>query len=234
MKSTENRTLDELLRLDDIQLQSRLDYLAGFMLPERVAALEETLSMRTRYMSVCTENTFHPQNASALVRNCEAFGVQDLHTVEEICPFSPHARIVRGTDKWVDLHSYASTGELLASLRGQGYRIVATSPHARDTTPESFDVAGGPFALIFGTEHEGISERVKAEADAFVRIPMCGFVESLNVSASAAILLYTLTSRLRASGAAWRLGARERAELLARWMYGSLKDPDNILKRFPG
>lgn len=234
MKNTANETLAALLRLEDDELARRTGYLSGFMLPERAAALEATLAMRTRYLCVCTENTFHPQNASALVRTCEAFGVQDLYTVEEACKFSPNTRIVRGTDKWVDIRSYGSTGELLAGLRQRGYRIVATSPHVTDTTPETFDVAAGPFALIFGTEHEGISERVTASADAFVRIPMCGFVESLNVSASAAILLYTLTSRLRASGVRWQLDGRQRAELLARWMYASLKDAPNILKRYPG
>ena len=234
MRNTANETLGALLRLDDDELARCTRYLAGFMHAERAAALEETLSMRTRYLCVCTENTFHPQNASALVRTCEAFGVQDLYTVEEACKFSPNTHIVRGTDKWVDIRSYGSTGALLAGLRDKGYRIVATSPHAGDATPETFDVGAGPFALIFGSEHEGISEQVQASADAFIRIPMCGFVESLNVSASAAVLLYTLTTRLRASEAPWKLSGRESAELLARWMYGSLKDPCNILKRYPG
>ncbi len=232
MKSTATKALAALLQLDDESLARRIQYLSGFMLPERVAGLERVLAMRTRYMCVCAENTFHPQNASALIRTCEAFGVQDLYTVEEFCRFSPNTRIVRGTDKWIDLHSFSSTAEMLSGLRGKGYRIVATSPHAGDFTPETFEVEAGPFALIFGTEHEGISETVKASADAFLRIPMCGFVESLNVSASAAILLYTLTARLRASSVSWRLGERERAELLVRWMFGSLKDAPNILTRY--
>lgn len=231
MKNTANETLAALLRLEDDELARRTGYLSGFMLPERAAALEATLAMRTRYLCVCTENTFHPQNASALVRTCEAFGVQDLYTVEEACKFSPNTRIVRGTDKWVDIRSYGSTGELLAGLRQRGYRIVATSPHVTDTTPETFDVAAGPFALIFGTEHEGISERVKASADAFVRIPMCGFVESLNVSASAAILIYMLSERLRRQTDDWALSREEQTRLLYRWMRQSVKDADAILAR---
>lgn len=209
----------------------RIAYMAEFALPQRVDILKQTLENRTRYLTVCMENTFHPQNASALVRNCEAFGVQDIQTVETLCSFSPHVRIVRGTDKWVDIHKHESTGELIRSLRSEGYRIVATSPHANDTTPETFDVAAGPFALFFGTEHAGISDEVKAEADAFIKIPMCGFVESLNVSASAAILLYMLTARLRASEAAWHLSAHEQSELLFRWLMATVRDSERILGR---
>lgn len=168
------------------------------MTAERYATLCRAVDMRTRYMTVCMENTFHPQNASALVRNCEAFGVQELHAVEELCRFSPNVQIVRGTDKWIEIRKHPTTAELIGSLRGRGYRIVATTPHLDDATPETFDVAAGPFALFFGTEHAGISDEVKAGADEFLRIPMCGMVESLNVSASAAILLYSLSTRVRA------------------------------------
>ncbi|MFQ8827253.1 MAG: TrmH family RNA methyltransferase [Alistipes sp.] len=171
-----------------------IEYLSGFMLPEREKVLRETLASRTRYMTICLENTYHPQNASALVRSCEAFGIQDIHTVETVCRFTPNANIVRGTDKWVDIRKHSDTPSLVDDLRARGYRIVATSPHADDRTPETFDVEAGPFARFFGTEHAGISEEVVAAADEFVRIPMCGFVESLNVSASAAILLYLLVA----------------------------------------
>ena len=146
------------------------------MLPERAEVLRATLARRTRYMTVCMENTFHPQNASALVRNCEAFGIQDIHTVEALCKFSPNVNIVRGTDKWVDIHKTGSTGDLIAALRAKGYRIVATSPHADDRTPENFDVTAGRFALFFGTEHAGISDEVMRCADEFIRI----FEERMN------------------------------------------------------
>ena len=188
-----------------------IEYLSGFMLPGREKVLRETLANRTRYMTICLENTYHPQNASALVRNCEAFGIQDIHTVE--------------------IRKHPDTPSLVGDLRARGYRIVATSPHADDRTPETFDVEAGPFALFFGTEHAGISEEVVAAADEFVRIPMCGFVESLNVSASAAILLYLLSSRLRASGVPWRIPETERDEILLRWMRSTVRDSERILRR---
>ena len=212
-------------------IADRIEYLSEFMSPERAAVLRETLARRTRYMTVCMENTFHPQNASALVRSCEAFGVQDIYTVEELCKFSPNTNIVRGTDKWVDIRKYGSTAELVGALRAKGYRIVATSPHGDGRTPETFDVTCGPFALFFGTEHAGISQEVIGCADEFIRIPMCGFVESLNVSASAAILLYGLSVRLRASSVEWRIPEADRDEILLRWMRSTVRDSERILRR---
>lgn len=209
----------------------QIEYLSGFMLPERAEVLQTTLNQRTRYMTLCMENTFHPQNASALVRNCEAFGIQDIYTVEALCEFSPNVHIVRGTDKWVDINKYKSTPELISDLREKRYRIVATSPHTDDCTPESFDVTAGPFALFFGTEHAGISQDVIREADEFIQIPMCGFVESLNVSASAAILLYTLSTRLRQSAIAWHIPQEEQYEILLRWMKSTVRDSERIMQR---
>lgn len=216
---------------DPAWCRERIDCLAGFMTDERFDVLRRTLSMRTRYMTVLAENMFHGQNAAALVRHCEAFGLQEMHTVENLCRFEPSAAVARGTDRWVDLHRHRSTAEALAALRGRGYRIVATTPHREDTTPETFDVGKGPFALVFGTEHAGISDEVIASADEFLRIPMCGMVESLNVSASAAILIYQLSERMRRSVPDWRLSDDERAEVLFRWMRASVRDAEGILSR---
>lgn len=209
----------------------RTGYLAGFMMPERMETLRSTVGMRTRYMTLLAENTFHPHNASALVRHCEAFGVQAMHTVETLCEFNPSSNIVRGTDKWVDIVRHESTAEALAALRGSGYRIVATTPHRESCTPETFDVARGPFALVFGTEHAGISDEVIAGADEFLRIPMCGMVESLNVSASAAILVYMLSERMRREVPDWQMSPLEQAATLYRWARECVRDDENVLKR---
>lgn len=223
MTSTANR--------DVAWYRERIALLSGFMLPARYDVLRRTVAMRTRYMTILAENTFHPQNAAALIRHCEAFGLQQMHTVETFCRFNPSAAIVRGTDRWVDIRRHGSTAEALVALRAEGYRIVATTPHREDTTPESFDVGRGRFALVFGTEHAGISEEVLASADEFLRIPMCGMVESLNVSASAAILIYMLSERMRRQVEGWNMTAAEQAATLYGWMCRSVKDSEKILKR---
>lgn len=233
MTNTDKKTLDALCEGKSREwFEQKAKYLRGFMTEQRFQTISRTLDMRTGYMTVCMENTFHPQNASAIVRTCEAFGIQDIYTIETICKFNPNLHIVRGTDKWIDIHRNRSANEAIAALRGGGYRIMATTPHQQDCTPETFDVDAGPFALVFGTEHAGISEEIVAAADGFIRIPMCGFVESLNVSASAAIVLYTLSERLRRSKTTdWKIDEGRKAELRFRWMVESLKDPFGILDR---
>ncbi|MBQ5726250.1 MAG: RNA methyltransferase [Alistipes sp.] len=213
----------------------RMEYMTGFLTAERLEVLQRTLALRTRYMTILTENTFHPQNASALVRHCEAFGLQDLHTVETLCKFNPNVNIVRGTDKWVDITRHSSTAEAISSLKAAGYRLVATTPHRESCTPETFDVEKGPFCLVFGTEHAGVSDEIIASADEYLRIPMCGMVESLNVSASAAILIYMLSQRMRLSPSIdWHLSEAENRELLFRWVMSSVRDAERILERkFP-
>ena len=209
----------------------RIAFLAEFMTPARYGVLRGSVAMRMRYMTVLAENMYHGQNAAALIRHCDAFGVQHLLTVETRCTFRPNTVIARGSGRWVDVERHASTAEAIASLRREGYRIVATTPHREDVTPETFDVAKGPFALIFGTEHAGISDEAIAGADEFLRIPMCGLVESLNVSASAAILIYELSLRVRRTVAGWELPVAEQAALMERWMRRSVKDADAILQR---
>ena len=218
-------------RLSVEQCAEQIDYLAQFILPERMATLRRAVENRTMYMTLLAENMFHPQNASALVRHCEAFGVQSLHTVQTLCKFNPNVDIVRGTDKWIDLHHHSSTTEALEHLKSEGYRIVATTPHRESCTPESFDVTKGKFAIIMGTEKTGISDEVVAAADEFLRIPMCGMVESLNVSACAAIIVYMLSERMRHEVECWQMTTEEQTRTLHHWLVDTVKDAKALLKR---
>ncbi|MBO7235475.1 MAG: RNA methyltransferase [Alistipes sp.] len=212
-------------------LRERLEYMTQFITEERREVLRRTVAQRTHYMRILTENMFHPQNASAIMRHCEAFGIQQIHTVEDRCKFDPSVNIVRGTQKWVDVEHHENTREALAALKAEGYRIVATTPHRCSATPESFDVTKGKFALVFGTEHAGISDEVIEAADDFLMIPMCGMVESLNVSASAAILIYMLSERIRQSVEGWQLSDAEQLKLLTRWTITSVRDFEGILRK---
>lgn len=212
-------------------LRERLEYMTRFITDERREVLQHTVAQRTHYMRILTENMFHPQNASAIMRHCEAFGIQQIHTVEDRCKFDPSVNIVRGTQKWVDVEHHDTTAEALRALKSEGYRIVATTPHRCSATPETFDVTKGKFALVFGTEHAGISDEVIEAADDFLMIPMCGMVESLNVSASAAILIYMLSERIRQSVDGWQLSDAEQLKLLTRWTMSSVRDYEGILRR---
>ncbi len=234
LQSDELRTIAATLSLSE--LQARIDYLAAFVLPERFGSLARRLEDRTRYMALCLEEIFYPHNASAAIRSAEAFGIQELHAVESYTRFRPSVHVVRGSDQWIDLTRWNSTPELVGHLRGKGYRIVVASPHEGGTTPSAFPVAEGPFALFLGTEKTGASEELMATADGFIHIPMVGFVESLNISVSAAILAQRLTERIREElpAAAWQLDGHDKAGLLFCWLMKSIRDSQRILhKQFP-
>ena len=213
------------------ELQERIEYLSSFLLESRIDTLTRALDMRTEYITVMTENMFHAQNASAIVRHCEAFGVQNIHTVEELCPFLPTLNIALGTERWIDINRHATTADAVKALREQGYRIIATTPHHRSCTPETFDVKKGKFALVFGTEKTGVSEDILKEADEYLQIPMCGMVDSLNVSASAAILIYMLSQRMRLECDDWRLSDEKRTRTLYEWYRYAVRDSEALLER---
>ena len=213
------------------ECRERVEYLSSFLLESRIDTLNRALDKRTDYITVLTENMFHAQNASAIVRHCEAFGVQNIHTVEELCPFLPTLNIALGTDKWIDIHRHATTAEAVKALRADGYRIVATTPHHKSCTPETFDVTKGKFVLVFGTEKTGVSEEILAEADDYLQIPMCGMVDSLNVSASAAILIYMLSERMRAECEGWQLTDERKLRTLYDWYRYAVRDSEALLTR---
>lgn len=223
MTNTANKPLD--------WYAERTAYLTEFMSEERRQVLQRTLDSRTRYMTILTENTYHAQNASALVRHCEAFGIQDIHTVETRCKFNPNVNIVRGTDKWIDLHRHRTTAEAIADLKGRGYRIVATTPHREDKTPETFDVAASP--LRAGLRHRArrhlgrdrrCGRRISPHPD--VRHGR----ESQCIGFGGHSDLHALVPDA-GNGSDWRLTAGERAEILYRWTFASVRDAEAILRR---
>ena len=127
----------------------------------------------------------------------------------------------------------SQTPQVLSKLKERGYRIVATSPHADDDAfPETLDLASGPVAVVFGTEKHGISEEVKEAADVFLRIPMVGFVESFNLSASAAIVFHVLSRRIRQEGLPWRLKAEDAERVLFNWIRHTAPHAESLVKRF--
>lgn len=214
-------------------LQREIDILVELMLPERVNTFKNILDNRTKYITVCLENIFHGQNASAILRSCEAFGIQNVNIIETICGFKPNVDIVKGTDKWLSIKSYSqpnATEVLVKQLKSEGYRIVSTSPHKDGKSCEDFDITKGKIALFFGTEKTGISEELTALSDEFVTIPMYGFVESLNVSVCSAISLQSFTKKLHDSNIHWQLAPSEKLEILNRWVKSSVKDSERILK----
>ncbi len=209
----------------------KLEYLERFISPQRLERFREILALRTRYITVALEDVYQMHNASAVIRSCDVFGIQDAHLIEARFGRRLDRKIAMGAQKWVDIHRYDSTDICIEALRKRGYRIVATTPHGDSHAPDQLPL-DRPVALFFGTEKEGLSQRVLSQADAAVRIPMVGFTESLNISVAAAILLYDLSDRLRKSDIRWGLSEPEILGKRFDWAFKSVRSAEEILSRF--
>ena len=167
----------------------------GFLLPERKARIDEVVAGRTRTLTVVMEALCDPQNVNAVVRTCEAFGIQDLHVIEGVMkPYDRNKKVSQNADKWLDVHRWKNTRACLEHLRGEGFTVYAThlEPGSRTLSELTF---AGRVALVFGNEHRGVSDEALALADARYAIPMHGFVQSLNVSVAAAISIAAAVER---------------------------------------
>ena len=170
-------------------------------------------------------------NASAVMRSCEVFGVQNMNVIEQRFGKRIDKQIAMGAQKWVDITPFDSVSNCIDTLKSKGYQIIATTPHTDDCDLENFDFSK-PSALCFGTEKEGLSEEIMQKADGFLKIPMVGFTESLNISVSAAIILQNLTNRLRNSDIPWQLTEVQILEKRLDWARKSIKDIKRIEARY--
>jgi tRNA (guanosine-2'-O-)-methyltransferase len=203
--------------LSDAELYDRL---SAFISDNKRALFDRIAPERTRHVTVVMEDIYQPHNASAVVRTCDLLGVQDIHIIENRNKYVMNPDVTLGSSKWTDMHRYREhTDNSLACverLKKEGYRIVATTPRADNVTPHTIPL-DAPLAFCFGTELTGLSDTIMDRADIHLRIPMYGFTESYNISVSAAITLFTVMERLRASEVTWRLGDEQLMALKLAW-----------------
>lgn len=212
----------------DIQL---LQHLETFLTPRRKEKFIKILSQRTTHFTVATEDVYQLHNTSAVMRSCDVFGIQELHIIEEQNSKDIDGEIAMGAQKWVDLNRYNSVKTALKYLKDNGYQIVATTPHEHDSVLSEFDITKKS-CFFFGRETEGLSQDVIDEADCFLKIPMVGFTESLNISVSAAIILQDITTKLKASDVVWQLSEEEKLGKRLDWCKKTIKSYAQVVERF--
>jgi tRNA (guanosine-2'-O-)-methyltransferase len=217
-------------------MKELITYFSQFITENRFNLMNQVAGMRTRYLTVVLEDIYQPHNASAVLRTCDCLGIQDVHIIENKNRYTLNPDVELGSAQWLDLVKYSGSDdpamEAIRDLKSKGYRIIATTPHKNDVTPEGFDLTRGPAALVFGTEMRGITPEMISQADEFIKIPMVGFTESFNISVSAAIILHVLTDRLRKSEIDWHLNENERDALLLNWLRKTIKHSDQLEKRY--
>ena len=212
-----------------------VSFLSGLVTENRLNRLEEILAQRTRYITVAMEDIYQSQNASAVLRTCECFGIQDVYVIENYNPYNINPMVLQGSDKWLNINRYNQSDNnssvVVSRLKSDGYRIVATSLHEESAGLDVFDISRGKFAVIFGNEHQGVSEYILKQADECLKVSMCGFTQSLNISVSAGIIISQLTRKIRSSAIDWQLTENEKKSLRAEWLKRSVKNPQMLINR---
>lgn len=210
-----------------------IETLRPYLSANRQRVIEHALQERSRHLVVGAENLYQTQNASAILRTADGFGIQEMHAIEDSKKLKVNAGISRGSEKWIDIHRYDGSDGLnrcLHHLRRRGYRIYVTSPHVAAMPPDEVDVTE-PMAVFLGNEKYGVSPALMLKADGYLRIPMTGFAESLNVSVANGILLYVLKNKMKAEGRWTGLDEEEKTLLRAQWYRKAVRHADEILDR---
>ena len=212
-----------------------LQYFEGYLTDKRKALFRSVLNDRTRHFTVVLEDIYQAHNASAVVRTCDIFGVQDVHAIENKYTNKVSRHVAKGSQKWLNQYRYRNDGDntkvCLDKLRKEGYQIIATTPHNDSCLLQDFDICKKS-AFIFGVEAEGVSDYVMENADGFLKIPMVGFTESLNISVAAAIILQDVTTKLRNSDVDWKLSEQEKEVLYFDWVKKTIKNVDKIEEHY--
>jgi tRNA (guanosine-2'-O-)-methyltransferase len=189
--------------------------------------VEKNAARRTRYLTVALENLYQSHNTSAVIRNCDCFGLQDVYVIAKQ-KFKLNRDVAMGATKWITEFRYAhgESERCLQDIKHKGYRIVATSPNA-DKSIFDLDIQR-PICLLFGSEKYGLTDTAFAQADESVYIPMFGFTESFNISVSVALCLQVLRQKMEREVDHWTLTTEEQLELKLDWCRKILKNGEAV------
>ena len=198
---------------------------------ERLRRIDEVVSKRTRTLAVVLDQLEDAFNMAAVLRTCEAMGVQDVHVVRnpEVA-FQPNSAVTQGCEKWLDIHRHETFEECRAALKAAGFSIwvSAVREGATSVFEMSFD---GKVALVFGNERHGVSAEVQAHADGVFWIPMRGFTQSLNISvAAAAAITHAVSWRLERRGPGGDLTPDEVRALTRKFQVLSVKQRKKLYR----
>ena len=158
---------------------------------ERLHKLTEVLKKRQIDITIVLENVFDPHNISAVMRTCDAIGIQEIHILNTRIPRHKKwvARSSSSAAKWLTIHQYEEVDACFSKLR-KDYGRILTTHLASDAVPlHALDLTQS-VALVFGNEHSGVSDEIRSLADGNFMIPQVGIIQSLNISVACAVTLY--------------------------------------------
>lgn len=220
-----------------IQDSKLFNHLSQFVSDHKKNFVDKVLEQRTRHVTVVLEDIFQSQNASAVVRTCECLGLQDIHIIENTAKYQLNVRVLKGSNKWINLERYNkkgvnNTAECFDQLKEKGYKILLAAPSEDGISIEQISADENKIALVFGNELRGASDYALENCDQRIKIPMFGFTESLNISVSVAICLNTILSKLRDSETKITLTEDEKDFIRLNWYRKIVKKSEIIEKEF--
>lgn len=200
--------------------------------------MRSALAWRTRKLAVVLEDIYQPHNAAAVMRSCDAFGIQNVFVIENRYPLKISGRVDTGASKWLDITRFKSptcttaaaaktreynefdiqnTKRAIARIKSLGYAVAAST--LREDSVNIGDIPlDRPVAIMMGTELTGLSQTAHECADIRFKLDMLGFAQSLNLSVFTAVCLAKLSERIRAKDDSWKLSQAEKDEILLRWL----------------
>jgi len=190
------------------------------MTPERRERLLSVLNKRQAGLTVVLENVQDPHNISAVMRTCDAVGIQEIYVLNN--KIARHkkwgAKSSSSAAKWLTIHQYSDTAECVAALRQKYDKIYTTHLAADSVGLYEIDFTGS-VALVFGNEHEGVSDEIRAQADGNFIIPQVGIIKSLNISVACAVSIYEALRQRTIAGCYEKrnLPDGQFEELLEKW-----------------
>lgn len=194
------------------------------MTPERTDKLMTVLSKRQPDLTVVLENVFDPHNVSAVMRTCDAVGVQEIFILNTKIPRHEKwgFRSSSSAAKWLTVRQFEDTVSCFKELRSRYGKILTTHLSSDATGLYELDFTQ-PTALVFGNEHSGVSEEIRTLADGNFIIPQVGIIRSLNISVACAVSLYEAYRQKNKAGHYQRqdLDHQMKQGLLEEW---SLRD----------
>lgn len=190
------------------------------MTPQRHQRLSGVLDRRQPDLGVVLENVFDPHNVSAVMRSCDAVGIQHIYILNDKIP--PHKkwgyRSSSTAASWLTIQQFTNAEECFATVRKQYEKIYAAylKKGAMDLYAMDFTTS---LAMVFGNETFGVSESARKYSDGDFVIPQMGVIKSLNISVACAVTLYEALRQKRMAGhyRQAKLEASERKSLEQRW-----------------
>jgi len=220
----DNPLAAEIVRVDPLPYTPLeiMRALEPLLTDQRRARIDSVLAQRTRSVVPVLDGLYDPHNVAAVLRSADAFGAQEVHIIEGEEPLLASQRVTQGADRWLDVVRHRDPRACVRGLKERGYAVYAAM---MDGSVEPDALASIPrVALVFGSEHTGVSEAVLELCDGRYTIPMRGFSQSLNVSVAAALTLFAATR-----GRSGDLEAAEREGLRARFMWLSVDEARAIV-----